>query len=205
MNRLFTLSAIALMGLIAASGCASTKKGCAGCKQPCDTAKKPSESAEKAPCQTPCQKPCDKATEGSYTNFGMPMKLADGDTVGIKTVMAAPGQFDGKFVRVAGKVDSVCQKRGCWLRLGDGSEADTLFVRFTCPIEGRLIPMEAVGKQAWIEGTFKVTEVSEDEARHYKEDAGASPDEVARIVGPQKSFQLSSPAARIAGLSGTAS
>jgi hypothetical protein len=60
--------------------------------------------------------------------------------------------------------------------------------------------MEAVGKMASIEGTFHVTEISQDEARHYKEDTGASPDEIAKIVGPQKILKMAAPAARIAGL-----
>ena len=43
-------------------------------------------------------------------------------------------------------------------------------------------------------------EISEAQARHYKEDAGASPEEVAKIVGPQKQYIVASPSARVAGV-----
>ena len=73
-------------------------------------------------------------------------------------------------------------------------------VKFTCPVKGRPNPMDAVGKFAFIEGTLNIVEISEEEARHYKEDAGASKGEIAKIVGPQTSVQMSAPAARIAGV-----
>ena len=77
---------------------------------------------------------------------------------------------------------------------------ETVFVKFTCPFKDRLIPMEAVGKRALVEGTLQVEDISEEQARHYKEAAGASPDEIAKIVGPQKTVRMTSRSARIAGL-----
>lgn len=180
--------AVAVVGAVLFAGCATTNTPCTGSKTPC-------AMAGKAPCSGPCGKIGDK-----FTDFGKPMKLKDGDAVCVKKILADQTTHDGKFIRVAGKVDSVCAKRGCWLRLGDGSSKETLFVKFTCPVKGRLIPMDAVGKLAIIEGTLKIVEISEEEARHYKEDAGASKEEIAKIVGPQKSVQMSAPAARIAGV-----
>lgn len=204
MKRLLCFWAVMSLALMVASGCANKKsgcKGCKGCKTPCETAKKaPCDTAQQAPCNKPCDTPCNKATQASFKDFGEPMKLADNDTVCIKKVLAEPENFDGKFIRVAGKVESVCAKRGCWMRLTDDQGKDTLFVKFTCPVEGHLVPMEAVGHTAWVEGTFKVMEIPQDEARHYQEDAGASPEEIAKIVGPQKSLRMSAPAARIVDL-----
>ena len=128
------------------------------------------------------------------------MKLSDKDTICTGKVLADPDEYDGQFIRVTGRAASVCAKRGCALSLGCATGEETIFVKFTCPVEGRLIPMEAVGKQALVEGTLHVTEISQEEARHYKEDAGASPDEIAKIVGPQKTVKMTSRSARIAGL-----
>jgi hypothetical protein len=131
------------------------------------------------------------------TPYGEPMKLADADTIGVASVLAEPDQYAGKYVRVSGVVDSVCESKGCWMRIGDGRMDDTLFIKFTCPVEGRLIPLEAVGHNAVVEGELKVEDQSEAEARHYAEDAGKSADEIAKIVGPQKIIRLASPAAKI--------
>jgi len=60
--------------------------------------------------------------------------------------------------------------------------------------------MEAVGHQAIVEGTLEVTEISEAQARHFAEDAGKSPDQIARIVGPQKQIRFKSPAAKVIGI-----
>lgn len=179
---------LVVAGAVLFSGCATTKAPCAAGKTPCATAGK-----------TPCDRPCGKIAD-KYTDFGKPLKLKDSDAQCIKKVLADPKAHDGKFFRVTGKVDSVCAKRGCWLRLGDGESKETLFVKFICPVKGRLIPMDAVGKVALIEGTLNVVEISEEEARHYKEDAGASKEEIAKIVGPQLSVQMNAPAARIAGV-----
>ncbi len=136
----------------------------------------------------------------SAGKFGERMTLAKKDTVCIKEVLATPAKFEGKLLRVGGKVQSVCAKKGCWLRLGDGEKKETLFVKFTCPVDGRLIPMKAVGKTAFVEGTLELKEISQDEARHYKEDSGASKEEIEKIVGPQKIAKLNAPAAQIVGL-----
>lgn len=186
MRRSFTSLGVLLCGLILISGCAAKRCGpCAGdCKRKCKT-----------PCKTPC------ATDAKdWTHFGGKLKLAADKTICAGKVLANKDKYAGKHIRVCGKVDSVCAHKGCWIRLAGAGGDETLFVKFTCPVEGRLIPMEAASKCAVVEGTFEVKEISQEEARHYKEDAGASPEEIAKIVGPQKQVKLNAPAAMIAGL-----
>ena len=135
-----------------------------------------------------------------HAGFGDPLTIRPGEAVPVAKVFAAPDEFAGRRLLVSGRVDSVCAKKGCWLRLTDEPGTETVFVKFTCPVEGRLIPMEAVGHQALVEGVLSVEEISQEDARHYQEDAGASPEEIAKIVGPQKQLSISAPAARIKGL-----
>lgn len=136
----------------------------------------------------------------SRASFGEPLKISPSDTIAANTLLADPSRYDGQVVRVSGKVDSVCAMKGCWIRLAGGNADETIFVKFTCPVDGRLVPMDAVGHQATVEGTLEVTEISEDEARHYKEDAGASAAEIAAVVGPQRQLRMQSPGAEIAGI-----
>ena len=132
-----------------------------------------------------------------FVAFGEAPKGGDVPVVGVEKLLAKIGEYDGKYLRVTGRVSDVCGKKGCWLKLGEG---EALFVKFTCPVGDRLIPKEAVGKPAEVEGTVKVVQISEAQARHFKEDAGASAEEVAKIVGPQKQYIVASPSARVAGV-----
>ncbi len=138
------------------------------------------------------------ASHGQYTPFGESMKLSDRDSIPVKDVLADPVKYAGQRIRVTGTVDEVCANKGCWIRLGAAKSAENLFVKFTCPVEGRLVPMSAVGRTAVVEGTLEIKKISEAEARHFKEDAGASPEEIAKIAGPQKQLRMNAPAALVA-------
>ena len=146
-----------------------------------------------------CGKPTSVET-AKWARFGDSMRLSASETTCAKDVLADPTRYAGKFVRLAGEIESVCAHKGCWLRLAGPTKGETLFVKFTCPVAGRLVPMEAVGHRAIVEGTFEVTEVTQDEARHYAEDQKASPEEIAKIVGPQKEITLKAPAALVEGV-----
>jgi len=135
-----------------------------------------------------------------FTHFGKPMSMPAEKTVCIEDVLDDPKAYNGRMIRVCGRVEAVCAHRGCWMKLTGSPGRDTVFVKFTCPVKGRLIPTEAVDCQAVVEGTFTVSTIPEAEARHYAEDAGKSADEIARIVGPQHQLRLQSPAAMIRGV-----
>ncbi len=131
------------------------------------------------------------------TPFGEPMKPG-ARVVPVADVLASPEKYDGQTTRVAGIVTEVCEAKGCWLRLAPSADAeDAIFVKFTCPIEGRLIPLEAKGRPATVEGQIAVTELTVDEARHYAEDAGATPEEIAAITSPQMQVRAQSPGALV--------
>jgi hypothetical protein len=125
------------------------------------------------------------------------MGAASRQTVSAIEVLGNIDKYDGKVLRVSGKIAEVCAHKGCWIRLAGPGGGETLFVKFTCPVSGRLVPMEAVGREAIVHGTLQVAEISEAEARHYKEDGGAAPAEIAKIVGPQKIITMKAPAALI--------
>lgn len=130
------------------------------------------------------------------THFGEPMQT-EAPTVSAQQVLESPEQYDGQEVRLSGRVAQVCQRRGCWLTLTDGASSETVFVKFTCPIEGRLIPQAAVGREVVVAGTLQKTQISEAMARHLREDAGASQEEIEQIQGPQTLIRVASPSAQV--------
>lgn len=177
MNLLRAASVVLLVIAVGAGGCAAKRK--TACR---------------------CMPDGYKGDVSKVSRYGEPMKMPEAKTVCIEDVLDHPKAYDGKMIRMCGRVESVCAVRGCWLKLTGKSQRDTVFVKFTCPVKGRLIPMEAVGHPAVVEGTLTATEISQEEARHYAEDAGRSPAEIARIVGPQQQLRMKSPVAMIQGL-----
>ncbi|HEY0009785.1 MAG TPA: DUF4920 domain-containing protein [Tepidisphaeraceae bacterium] len=125
------------------------------------------------------------------------MKLPAAQTIDVAKLLANPAAFEGKTVRVRGTVSQVCKQSGCWMEVSAPGLSGSAFVKFTCPVDGRLVPMEAIGQPATLEGTVKNQEISEETARHYAEDAGASPEEIEKIKGPQKRLRLMSAAAKL--------
>jgi hypothetical protein len=138
--------------------------------------------------------------------FGGEPKLTDADAVPLSKVIADPTPFKNQYVRLTGTVSSVCAKKGCWLRVvpeqtasGEAPKGD-VFIKFKDPPAGRLIPMEAIGHKVTVEGTLKQGMMPEAAARHFKEDGGASKEEVEKIVGPQPQLLVSGPVVAIEGI-----
>ena len=135
-----------------------------------------------------------------HADFGEPTSL-EGTTVSIGDVLDNTEEYDGKYMRLRGEVVGVCAKKGCWMRIAESADsADSVFVKFNCPISGHLIPMEAMGKEAVVEGSLTVEVVSEEEARHMAEDAGKTPEEIAEIKGETIRLRVASPGARVFGI-----
>ena len=121
--------------------------------------------------------------ERVYTHFGA--GAHEGKAQSVNGVIGAAAANDGKPVRVAGTIQSVCQKKGCWIRVSDGG--DEIFVKFKD--YAFFLPKDAAGKQVVLEGTFKLKEQSVDEQKHYLEDAGKKED-AAKVVAPKREFTM---------------
>ena len=107
-------------------------------------------------------------------------------------LVARADALDGQDVIVEGTPREVCQKKGCWLTLAD---ADGQTVRVVVPKDDAgdyvfTFPTDASGQPYRIAGRLAVETASVDEQRHYAEDGGASPDEVAAITEPERSLVL---------------
>ena len=110
---------------------------------------------------------CSAASAGETRRFGKPLQglkptpLAD--------LLAKPE--DGKAVRVEGRVQAVCQNKGCWLELAEGRSA----VHVTFQGYSFFLPRDAAGKDAVLEGKVIVKQPAPGEVEHLEaEGAGAS-------------------------------
>lgn len=90
---------------------------------------------------------------------------------------------DSLEVKVTGKVDAVCQAKGCWMNIASNNPGmDTMFVKFQD--YGFFVPKHIAGRTVVMEGKVYREVTSVEELRHYAEDEGKSPEEVAMITEP---------------------
>ncbi len=91
---------------------------------------------------------------------------------------------DSLNVTMKGKVESVCQTKGCWMNLVDpsGTTEGEIFVQFYD--YGFFMPKDLSGSEVIVEGNAYTQETSVEELKHYAEDEGQSEEEIAAITEP---------------------
>lgn len=90
-------------------------------------------------------------------------------------------------IKFASKINEVCSKKGCWMKLPLDNETETM-VRFKD--YAFFMPLDSKDREVIVEGKAFVKEVSVDELRHYAEDAGKSKEEIAKITEPKREFSF---------------
>lgn len=93
---------------------------------------------------------------------------------------------DTAIVKFEAKVNSVCQTKGCWMRLDIGDEE--AMVKFKD--YGFFMPKNISDKNVIVRGKAFVAEVSVEEQRHYAEDAGKSKEEIEAITEVEKTLSF---------------
>jgi len=130
----------------------------------------------------------EQSQEIAYASFGEEISDADVFTSKAMAVqyanMTVGDSIDAKMVA---KVDEVCQAKGCWMKL-DLPDGEQVMVKFKD--YGFFMPKDIAGKEVIINGKAYVNEVPVDEQRHYAEDGGATPEEIAKITEPKRTYSF---------------
>ncbi len=112
------------------------------------------------------------AFSGEGTVYGE--GVGKGQSVKVSELLARPGDWVGKHVRVEGLITDVCPKRGCWMEIASDREFET--IRFKVEDGVIVIPMVAKGKRAEAEGIFTKIEITREQAlahaKHLAEEKG---------------------------------
>lgn len=114
-----------------------------------------------------------------------------GDSISQEGAIAADqlaAQIEGKDslkVKLTGKIEEVCQKKGCWMTMNIGNEK-TMQVKFKD--YAFFVPKDASGKTVVLEGIAFTDTVAVAELKHYAEDAGKSKEEIEKITEPEISI-----------------
>lgn len=90
---------------------------------------------------------------------------------------------NGYTGKVKGTVTSVCQNKGCWMKLDLGN-GETMRVSFKD--YGFFVPKDLEGKQVIVQGIAEVKTISIDDQRHFAEDAGKTKEQIESITEPQE-------------------
>lgn len=125
------------------------------------------------------------AAEDGQNKFG---SFALSASEPLAAVAASLGDETKKKVQVTGTVDSVCQKKGCWMVLKDG---DVVARVFTHAGEFYLPTSTEKGRAAVVEGELEARTMSEKFAKHLAEDQGRDP---ADVSGPQRELVINATA-----------
>lgn len=96
---------------------------------------------------------------------------------------------DSLMTKVTGYVTSVCQVKGCWMVLSQNPTDTTgLFVKFKD--YGFFVPKDLSGSKVIVEGKAYKEITPVDELKHYAEDEGKSPEEIAKITEPMEELKF---------------
>lgn len=101
-------------------------------------------------------------------------------TDSLKTMMGDKTEMECKLT---GKVDAVCQKKGCWMEL---KNTDGSTMRVTFKNYGFFMPKDCSGRTAIIDGIAKVDVTSVADLQEYAKDDGKSKEEIESIKEPLK-------------------
>lgn len=130
---------------------------------------------------TPTAKEGDKSFHGE--------KITADGALEIDAVLAKLGDQEKIETKMIGTVESVCQKKGCWMNIvSENEESKEIFVKFKD--YGFFMPLDIAGQKVIMQGeAFKeVTPV--DELRHYAEDEGKSKEEIEAITEPKEEYKF---------------
>jgi len=109
-------------------------------------------------------------------------KINEKSAIEASQLPAKMGDKESMNTKVTGTVESVCQAKGCWMKLKmDNGET----MRVTFKDYGFFVPKDIAGKTVVVEGLAQKKTTPVSELRHYAEDAGKSKAEIAEITDPK--------------------
>jgi len=129
----------------------------------------------------------EQSKEGNTNNLVSGEKFEPTSVIDYGDLLAKMSETDSVQITVKGKVDEVCQAKGCWMTIV-GGENDGMMVKFKD--YGFFMPKDIAGREVIMNGKafYSVTPV--DELRHYAEDAGKSEEEIAAITEPKNEMSF---------------
>lgn len=126
--------------------------------------------------------------EITYTSIGNEISADNAkSTSSMSETFRSMAVGDTINTKMIGKVDEVCQNKGCWMKI-NLEDGDQVMVKFKD--YGFFMPKDIAGRDVVLNGKAFINEVPVDEQRHYAEDAGKSAEEIAAITEPKVTYSF---------------
>jgi len=122
------------------------------------------------------------AADSSIGAFGAAIDEAGAISVDSLQSIVTANSAEIPSIKVAGTVEAVCKKKGCWMEL---VKADGSTMRVTFKDYSFFVPKNCDGKQAIVLGKAYVDTTSVADLRHFAEDEGLSKEEIEKINEPK--------------------
>ncbi len=116
-------------------------------------------------------------------HFGAPVTAKN--AIPYEQFLPKMARVDSMPAKVSGQVIAVCQKKGCWMTL-QSTQPGKPEMRVTFKDYAFFMPKDLSGRQVVVDGFARVETTPIEVLRHFAEDAGKSPEEIARITEPKR-------------------
>ena len=93
-----------------------------------------------------------------------------------------------------GKVVSVCQEKGCWMKIAKNN-GEAIMIRFKD--YKFFVPKNIDGKEVVLIGEAKKSTTSVETLKHYAKDAGKTNDEISKITEPKNEIVFTASGVRV--------
>ena len=100
--------------------------------------------------------------------FGAPLN-ADAQPTSLEALLDNPADYLDEPVRIETRISQVCQKKGCFMIATSGKHA----VRVSFKDYSFFVPTDTGGKTVTLTGTLIERTLSEEQAAHFRDDAGS--------------------------------
>ncbi|MHA4738551.1 DUF4920 domain-containing protein [Dyadobacter sp. MSC1_007] len=109
-------------------------------------------------------------------------EINDEKAIEANALPAKMGDKSEMQAKVSGTVESVCQAKGCWMKvkLDNGETMRVMFKDYAF-----FVPKDIAGKTVVFEGEAQKKTVPVEHLQHYAKDAGQSKEEIAKITEPK--------------------
>lgn len=108
--------------------------------------------------------------------------ITDEGSISFDDLLEKMKSVDSLDTKFTGTVSAVCQTKGCWMNVKSADTGEEIFVQFKD--YGFFMPKDIAGRQVVMDGYAYRAVTSVEELRHFAEDEGKSPEEIAKITEP---------------------
>lgn len=120
------------------------------------------------------------ATDTTTQFFGA--QITTDGAIAVEQLVAQMQGKDSLKVKITGKIEAVCQKKGCWMNINIGNNQS---MKVSFKDYAFFVPKDASGKTVFAEGVAYNDTTSVDDLKHYAQDAGKTKEEIENITQPE--------------------